>query len=116
MASVRSKIIHSIQDRLGVSFKNSTLIHEAFKAAGTACKSRYATSTSGTNQLSTFANFTYVVEQIENRLPHCQAILSLTLMATTIVAIVGGVFLEKSWDRASSRRIVDALGLAWPDS
>mgnify|MGYP002718968394 CR=1 FL=1 len=34
MTSVRSKLIDSIQDRLGVSFENSTLIHEAFMAAG----------------------------------------------------------------------------------
>lgn len=34
MASVRSKLIDSIQDHLGVSFENSTLIHEDFMAAG----------------------------------------------------------------------------------
>ncbi|OJZ79995.1 hypothetical protein ASPFODRAFT_212936 [Aspergillus luchuensis CBS 106.47] len=77
-ASVRSKIIHSIQDRLGVSFKNSTLIHEAFKAAGTvggdsnkdlaligdSALQLFLQSQSGARHASR--------EQIENRLPHCQ--------------------------------------------
>ncbi|KAE8145364.1 hypothetical protein BDV25DRAFT_164844 [Aspergillus avenaceus] len=38
------------------------------------------------------------------------------LMATTVEAIAGAVFLETSWVRAALQRIVDALGLAWPNS
>ncbi|RDH26221.1 hypothetical protein BDQ94DRAFT_164661 [Aspergillus welwitschiae] len=111
MASVRSKLIDSIQDHLGVSFENSPLIHEAPMAAGAP---RYATSTSGTDLLSTFSNLTYVVDninpaQLGNFVPD-------KLMATTVEVIAGAVFLETSWVRAALQRIADALGLAWPDS
>jgi ribonuclease-3 len=91
--------------------------------------------------LSTFADFTCVVEQInqivsriasntnlaqrgfELGLDRCICknpsqgnFVSDKLMATTVEAIAGAVFLETSWDRAALQRIVDALGLAWPDS
>ncbi|PYI36385.1 ribonuclease III [Aspergillus indologenus CBS 114.80] len=37
------------------------------------------------------------------------------LMATTVEAIVGAVFLETNWDQEALQRAVNALGLAWPD-
>ncbi|PYH28117.1 uncharacterized protein BO87DRAFT_322949, partial [Aspergillus neoniger CBS 115656] len=106
-----------------------------------ACKPRYATSTSGTNLLSTFAGFTCVVEQINQMVSRIASNTNLAqrgfelgldryicknpsqgnfvsdkLMATTVEAIAGAVFVEISWVRVALQRIVDALGLAWPDS
>lgn len=91
--------------------------------------------------MSTSADFTCVVEQINQivsriasnrnlaqrgfelgldryicKNPSQGNFVSDKLMATTVEAIAAAVFLETSWVRAALQRIVDALGLAWPDS
>ncbi|KAF7590259.1 hypothetical protein BBP40_003097 [Aspergillus hancockii] len=37
------------------------------------------------------------------------------LMATTVEAIVGAVFVETHWDPAALQRAVEGLGLSWPE-
>ncbi|GKZ63395.1 hypothetical protein AnigIFM49718_011803 [Aspergillus niger] len=119
MTSVRSKLIDSIQDRLGVSFENSTLIHEAFMAAGAVGRdeqinqivSRIASNTNLAQR-----GFELGLDRCICKNPSQGNFVSDKLMATTVEAIAGAVFLETSWDRAALQRIVDALGLAWPDS
>ncbi|RDH26283.1 hypothetical protein BDQ94DRAFT_155783 [Aspergillus welwitschiae] len=127
MTSVRSKLIDSIQDRLGVSFENSTLIHEAFMAAsavGRDSRARHESRKQINQIVSRIASNRNLAQRgFELGLDRCVCknlsqgnFVSDKLMATTVEAIAGAVFLETSWDRAALQRIVDALGLAWPDS
>ncbi|PYI16645.1 ribonuclease III [Aspergillus japonicus CBS 114.51] len=141
MASPGSELVISIQSRLGVTFDKPSLIHEAFMAAGavnrdgnkdlaligdsalqlflqtqgrTRNASRVVSRIAGNTNLAQ-RGFELGLDQYIVKNPSQGNYVADKLMATTVEAIVGAVFLETNWDQEALQRAITALGLAWPD-